>query len=53
MDDITRTLRNGAIKPLQTPAWKDCTVKLSIQPLGIRLAAGFAAILVVGIAGML
>ncbi len=22
--DVRRTLRNGAIKPLQTPAWKDC-----------------------------
>jgi excinuclease ABC subunit A len=22
--DVRRTLRNGAIKPMQTPAWKDC-----------------------------
>ena len=22
--DVRKTLRNGAIKPLQTPAWKDC-----------------------------
>jgi excinuclease ABC subunit A len=22
--DVRKTLRNGAIKPLQTPAWKEC-----------------------------